>query len=65
MAAVARNIRLEVQLIDDLLDVTKITKGKLVLNPQVVSTMEILNHSLEIVQADANQKSIQIKHYWE
>lgn len=64
MAIVARNIRLEVQLIDDLLDVTKITKGKLILHPQVISAAEIVEHTLQIVQYDADEKQINISQDW-
>ena len=61
---IARNIKLEVQLIDDLLDVTKITKNKLVLHLQVTSLRDILEHSVQIVQSDAQDKHITILQQW-
>ena len=46
---VARNIELEARLIDDLLDLTRITRGKLRLNLQDTDAHEIMRHAVEIV----------------
>ena len=47
---VARNVELEARLIDDLLDLTRITRGKLRLNLQETDAHQILEHAVEIVR---------------
>jgi CheY-like chemotaxis protein len=58
-ALAARNLQLEAQLIDDLLDVTRIAKGKLELKNRVgVELHELLQRTVEIVRSDADAKRI-------
>src|SRR4029077_14136486 len=45
---IRRNVELEARLIDDLLDVTRIAKGKLQLSVEVLGVHEILRHAYEI-----------------
>ncbi len=47
---IARNIELEARLIDDLLDLTRIARGKLRLQLQKTDVHEVLRHALEIVR---------------
>ncbi len=47
---IARNIELEARLIDDLLDLTRITRGKLSLHLQDTDAHDILRHAFEIVR---------------
>lgn len=47
LATIRRNVELEARLIDDLLDLTRITRGKLELKPEVTDLREILEHALE------------------
>jgi signal transduction histidine kinase len=48
LEVIRRNVELEARLIDDLLDVTRISKGKLQLSLEIVSVHEILQRSYEI-----------------
>jgi PAS domain S-box-containing protein len=49
---VCRNVELEARLIDDLLDLTRITRGKLQLNLRNSDGHELLRHAVEIVRSD-------------
>jgi signal transduction histidine kinase/ActR/RegA family two-component response regulator/HAMP domain-containing protein len=53
-----RNVELEARLIDDLLDLTRISKGKVQLNFEVVDAHMLLRNALEICQADIDQKHL-------
>jgi two-component system CheB/CheR fusion protein len=48
LAMIRRNVELEARLIDDLLDLTRISRGKLELHRQWVDAWEILNHAVHI-----------------
>lgn len=47
---VVRNVELEARLIDDLLDLTRVSRGKLQLQLQLADAHELLKHALEIVR---------------
>ncbi|HYG64535.1 MAG TPA: CHASE domain-containing protein [Thermoanaerobaculia bacterium] len=47
LAMVRRNVELEARLIDDLLDITRITQGKLELLPRTADLEQILEHAIE------------------
>ena len=53
---IRRNVELEARLIDDLLDVTRISKGKLQLSFEVTSIHETLRRAYEICREDILQK---------
>ncbi len=53
-----RNIALEARLIDDLLDLTRITRGKLPLRPQLCDAHSLIGLALEIVRDEAQAKGI-------
>ncbi|MEO5718912.1 MAG: PAS domain S-box protein, partial [Chthoniobacterales bacterium] len=53
IAMIRRNVELEARLIDDLLDLTRISNNKLVLNRQVVDTHELLDYAVHIVRSDS------------
>jgi Signal transduction histidine kinase len=57
---IRRNVELEARLIDDLLDVTRIAKGKLKLSLEPVSIHEILHRALEICRDEVSQKSLRV-----
>jgi signal transduction histidine kinase/ActR/RegA family two-component response regulator len=61
LEVIRRNVELEARLIDDLLDVTRIAKGKLQLTFEVVSIHEILQRAYEICAEDMSAKSIEAK----
>ncbi len=47
LATVRRNVELEARLIDDLLDLTRINRGKLELKPEATDLRKILGHALD------------------
>ena len=53
---IAQNVALEARLIDDLLDLTSIERGKLALNLRACEAHEILHEALALVRADIAQK---------
>jgi PAS domain S-box-containing protein len=55
---IRRNVELEARLIDDLLDLTRITRGKLSLNQQTLDVHEVLQDAINIMHADAEIKRI-------
>jgi len=61
LEVIRRNVELEARLIDDLLDVTRIAKGKLQLSFEVVDVHEILRRAYEICRDDMAKKSIEAK----
>lgn len=58
---IRKNIELEARLIDDLLDLTRITRGKLVLNQSILDVHEILNDAILTVLNEIEQKQIVLK----
>jgi signal transduction histidine kinase/ActR/RegA family two-component response regulator len=48
LALIHRNVELEAKLIDDLLDLTRITHGKLILHRQVADVHELLRHTVQM-----------------
>ncbi len=57
-ACIRRNVELEARLIDDLLDVTRITRGKMVLEMQATDLHTILNEAIRTVTPDIQDKDI-------
>ncbi|MEY2486282.1 MAG: hypothetical protein QOH39_1930 [Verrucomicrobiota bacterium] len=55
---IRRNVELEARLIDDLLDLTRISKGKVQLNFEVVDAHTLLRNAIEICHADIEQKHL-------
>jgi signal transduction histidine kinase/ActR/RegA family two-component response regulator len=55
---IRRNVELEARLIDDLLDLTRIDRGKVQLNFEVVDAHTLLHSALEICQAEINRKHL-------
>jgi signal transduction histidine kinase/ActR/RegA family two-component response regulator len=61
LATIERNAQLQVQLIDDLLDVSRILRGKLHLNWQTVNLASVVQASLETVHLSASAKSLTVQ----
>jgi signal transduction histidine kinase len=61
LEVIRRNVELEARLIDDLLDVTRIAKGKLQLSFETVSVHEILQRAYEICREDLEQKKLHVE----
>ncbi len=61
LATIERNAKLQTQLIDDLLDVAKILRGKLSLNMASVNLSSVIEAATETVKATAVAKSISLR----
>ncbi|MGP1387742.1 MAG: response regulator [Thainema sp.] len=58
---IERNVKLQTQLIDDLLDVAKILRGKLKLNIAPVNLASVIRSAMEVVRTAAEAKSISLQ----
>lgn len=58
---VRRNAELEARLIDDLLDLTRVAKGKMPLNFDAVDAHTLIIQTLEICQSDIYRNKLQVK----
>ncbi len=61
LEVIRRNVELEARLIDDLLDVTRIAKGKLQLSTETVNVHEILQRAYEICREEILAKNLRIE----
>lgn len=61
LEVIERNTRVQAQLIEDLLDMSRIISGKIRLDVQRVSLPEVLDAAIEAVKPAANAKSIRIE----
>jgi PAS domain S-box-containing protein len=61
LATIERNAKLQVQLIDDLLDVSRILQGKLKLNTTSVNLVTVIEAAIETVHLAAEAKAIQVQ----
>jgi len=57
---IRRNIELEARLIDDLLDLTRISNGKLPMTPSVVDAHQLLGNVVEICHGEIEAKKLQL-----
>lgn len=62
LGMIERNTALEARLIDDLLDLTRISRGKLQMRTQLCDTHSLIGLASEIVREEALSKSITIEH---
>ncbi len=58
---IERNANLQMQLIEDLLDISRIVRGELSLSIDLVDLVEVITTAIEVVQSLADAKSIQIE----
>lgn len=63
LQTIERNAKLQTQLIEDLLDVSRILRGKMVLNVCPVDLVTVIEAALETVQLSAEAKGIPIAKY--
>jgi signal transduction histidine kinase/ActR/RegA family two-component response regulator len=61
LATIERNAKLQVQLIDDLLDISRILRGKLTLNTLPVSLSFVITAAIDTVRLAIDAKAIQLK----
>ena len=59
VVAIWRNVQLEAHLIDDLLDVTRITRGKIEMHHEVVDAHQLIRTAVQIAQKDMVEKQIE------
>jgi len=57
---ICRNIELEARLIDDLLDLTRITRGKLQLHLRLADVHDLLGHAIDIVRDDLASRQLNL-----
>lgn len=57
---VCRNVELEARLIDDLLDLTRITRGKLQLNLRKSDAHDLLGHAMDIVRDEISNRHLRL-----
>lgn len=58
---VIRNGRNLLNLINDILDLSRIETGQLILEPVVVNTSEMIENAIQVVQPDAEAKNLEIR----
>jgi PAS domain S-box-containing protein len=57
---ICRNVELEARLIDDMLDLTRITRGKLKLQLGSANVHELVQHAMEIVQSETQDRHVKV-----
>jgi PAS domain S-box-containing protein len=57
---IERNVRVQVQIVDDLLDMSRIISGKLHLEVQPINLHEVINNAMEAVRQSAAAKRIRL-----
>ncbi len=60
LSVISRNVELEARLIDDLLDITRISKGKMPLDLEPVDGHTVMRHAIEIAQSEINAKELRL-----
>jgi PAS domain S-box-containing protein len=58
---IQRNVELEARLIDDLLDLTRISRGRLSLRFEVADASSVMAQALEIVSNEVEEKSLRLE----
>ncbi len=61
LETIERNANLQMQLIEDLLDISRIVQGNLSLNFGRVDLVEVIAEAIEVVQPSADDKAIQLE----
>jgi PAS domain S-box-containing protein len=60
-AMIRRNVELEARLIDDLLDLTRIARGKLELHRREVDARSVLEHALATIERELAEKGMRLE----
>ena len=60
LAMIRRNVELEVRLIDDLLDLNRVSAGKLVLRRQSVNVAQIIHQTIDLCAAETQAKGVRL-----
>jgi signal transduction histidine kinase/CheY-like chemotaxis protein len=62
LETIERNAKIQTRLIDDLLDLSRIISGKLLLETREVNLDKVVSNSIEVVRPAANAKGIQLSY---
>ena len=60
LAMIRRNVELEARLIDDLLDLTRIARGKLVIHRRSTDVRKVIEHALDTASPELTAKELQL-----
>ena len=60
LAMIRRNVELEARLIDDLLDLTRITRGKLELHRRDIDARQVIQHAVVTVEGEVRSKGLEL-----
>jgi len=58
---ICRNVELEARMIDDMLDLTRITRGKLGLYRRPADAHELIGHAIDIVRSDIEARHLNLR----
>jgi PAS domain S-box-containing protein len=61
LSMIERHVNLEARLIDDLLDLTRISRGKLLLRTEICDAHALIHHAWDIIRDDAESKKIHVQ----
>ncbi len=61
LRTIRRNVMLEARLIDDLLDISRITSGKIRLEHRTIDVHDVIRDALHLVEADMRSKQIDLQ----
>jgi signal transduction histidine kinase len=61
LAMIARNVQLEARLIEDLLDLTRISRGKFSLSPEIVDADALLGAALDVCADELRDKQLIVR----
>src|SRR6185436_16436566 len=59
VGVIRRNVELEARLIDDLLDVSRIERGKIELDKRHVDLCEVIERAIEVSRPDVDARGLQ------
>jgi CheY-like chemotaxis protein/two-component sensor histidine kinase len=61
LQAIARNVKIQSQLVNDLLDMSRISSGQLTLEVRPTSLQEVLQHAIDAIKPSAENKAISVQ----
>jgi PAS domain S-box-containing protein len=61
LEAISRNVRIQTQIVSDLLDMSRVVSGQVMLEVQPTSLQDILGHAIDAIRASADNKSIRLQ----
>jgi PAS domain S-box-containing protein len=61
MEAISRNVRVQAQIVNDLLDMSRVVSGQVMLEVHPTSLQEIVGHAIDAVRPSADNKAIRIQ----